>query len=209
LIPTQLFSPPRSGGDGPDAEAEAGQTIGTELHTTSVTFPRYTLPNVLAPYFAASGVKTGDKLSAALQASWIDNFCKVTLKHAASNGPARDSSLLYSSGGCVFEWRDEWWKGNETYAYFHSVSGNQQCAVPSCPPSNCSHTGAANVVFPGGWGDEEWFGVTGAKANGRQNSAPVVDMYTGKLNGGPDILEPRAAFAALWCLFSSNPVRNV
>jgi hypothetical protein len=65
-------------------------------------------------------------------------------------------------------------------------------------------TGVANVVFPGGWGDEEWFGVTGAGANHRKDSDPVVDPHTGKLHGGADIVEPRAAVAALCRLFGPH-----
>jgi hypothetical protein len=56
-------------------------------------------------------------------------------------------------------------------------------------------------VFPGGWGDEEWFGVTGAKVRGRMNCDPVINPNTGKLNGGPDILIPRAPVVALYELF--------
>jgi hypothetical protein len=64
-------------------------------------------------------------------------------------------------------------------------------------PAGCN-TGAANVAFPGAWGDEEWFGLVGAIAKNRANSDPVVNPATGKLNGGPDTLTPRAALVAMY-----------
>ena len=65
-----------------------------------------------------------------------------------------------------------------------------------CGKGDCQ-TGDANAVFPGGWDDEQWFGITDAKANGRKDDAPVISANTGKLNGGPDILRPRAAIVAV------------
>jgi hypothetical protein len=197
-----LGPPPGSGGDGPNAEALAKKTIAIEMAAGK---DPYTLPATLAADFAGSGLKAGSPLAAQAQADWLASFWAVHLKHIASNGAERDNLMLYSSGGYAFEWRDEWWKGNETYPYFHSVSGNQQCGTSwkDCPNA-CANTGAANVVFPGGWGDEEWFGLTGAKANGRADNAPVINTSTGTLNGGPDILQPRAAVAALCQLFRPN-----
>jgi hypothetical protein len=196
--------PPGSGGNGPDAEAALGQTIALELPAKAGS---YKLPKDLAQYFAGSGSKEGDSLVAADQADWIADFWNVTLRHKASNGPDRDPMLLYSSGGYVFEWRDEWWKGNEGHPCFHSISGNQDCGSrwQGCP-AGCNNTGAANVVFPGGWGDEEWFGVTGAKPQGRTlTPCEVINPSTGKLKGGPDILIPRAPVAALYELFNRAP----
>ena len=192
--------PPGAGGDGPDAEFAARRTIAMELPAKEGT---YKLPRALAPYFVNSGFREGDSLKAADQADWIADFWRVTLAHRASNGPNRDSDLLYSSGGYVFEWRDEWWKANP-HPCFHSITGTQNCggSMWHCPET-CNNTGAANVVFPGGWGDEEWFGVTGAKVRGRMNCDPVINPNTGELNGGPDILMPRAPVAALYELFNS------
>jgi hypothetical protein len=207
LTAQTMGPPPGSGGDGPLAEFNAQQTIAVELPQGNNP---YTLPTSLASFFTKSGIPSGGPLAAADQADWIADFWKVTLNHKASNGANRDTGLLYSSGGYVFEWRDEWWKGNDNLneqntRCFHSISGNQACgtAWAGCP-AGCADTGAANVVFPGGWGDEEWFGVTGAVVNGRQNCDPVVNQFTGQLNGGPDILLPRAAINALCQLFHSN-----
>jgi hypothetical protein len=154
------------------------------------------MPATLAPFFPSS--KTGAALPAAAQADWIAYFLDVSNAKKANNA-APPADLEFSSGGFMFEWRDEWWKANPVPS-FHSVTGTQSCT--SCSnssgpmPSGCN-TGAANVVFPGGWGDEEWFGAVGAVANGRKNTDPVVNSDTGMLNGGPDTLTPRAALVAL------------
>ena len=110
--------------------------------------------------------------------------------------------LLYSSGGYVFEWRDEWWKLNP-HPCFHSISGDQDCGRlwQGCP-ADCGNTGAANVVFPGGWGDEEWFGVTGAKARG----PGLLWRHKSKHRQAerrPQILIPRAPAVALYELFNA------
>jgi len=191
--------PPGAGGNGPNAEFNAKRTIAMELPARAGD---YKLPRALVPYFGESGFGEGDSLKAADQADWIADFWRVTLAHEASNGPNRDSDLLYSSGGYVFEWRDEWWKANP-HTCFHSITGTQNCGSGWHCPDACDNTGAANAVFPGGWGDEEWFGVTGAKVKGRTDCAPVINPNTGKLNGGPDILLPRAAVRALYDLFHS------
>jgi hypothetical protein len=211
LGPGMMGPPPGSGGDGPSAEYAARRTVASELPAQE---GRYQLSRELAQYFPNSGFNAGDPLMAADQADWIADFWNVTLRHKASNGPDRDSMLLYSSGGYVFEWRDEWWKSGSPC--FQNISGNQECTFPptqanptptpwpGCPAA-CYNTGAANVVFPGGWGDEEWFGVTGAKVKGRMNCDPVVNPATGQLKGGPDILIPRAPVVALYELFRREP----
>jgi hypothetical protein len=178
-------SPPGSGGDGPNAEFARKKTIATELSATPTNSgdPSYTMPMSLAQFFSASGIKQGDPLPAADQANWFFQFWTqgvVAVKQ-------------YVSGGFAFEWRDEWWKGN-SHPYFQTISGNDTCT--QCPCERGRDTGAANVVFPGGWGDEQWFGLAGAMvANKRDPMKPVNNQ--GMLNGGPDILKPRAAVVAL------------
>ena len=77
-----------------------------------------------------------------------------------------------SSGGYIFEWSDEWWK-------------SPQCGGPD------SHNGgsAQNGAFPGGWDDEEWFGLNSIAAN------PV--------SGSPDILTPRATYTYFQSIWAS------
>ncbi|VTZ49543.1 exported hypothetical protein [Methylocella tundrae] len=216
-----LGPPPGSGSDGPEAEHAAHSTVAQEL-PADPTLAKFTMPTKLVPFFPNSGVMAGDPLAAALQATWITKFWKQAVApHLASNGPDRDTKFLYASGGYVFEFRDEWWKGNETFPYFHSASGTISCQPgQGCGQAACANTGGANNVFPGGWGDEEWFGLTSAKVNpnrcpatnfncpggGGQNKYPVVNYNTGALNGGPDILKPRAAIAAICEVFSATGV---
>jgi hypothetical protein len=186
----KLTSPPGSGGDGPAAEYKRQNTIAVEMPPG--TGDRFNMPKRLAKYFEDSDFKEGDKLPAADQAKWIASFWKVTRRHLADNS-SPDSKHDYSSGGYLFEWRDEWWKANP-HPDFHSITGNTKCG-PGCPVG--CETGAANAVFPGGWGDEQWFGINGAKTKGRKTTDPVVNPNNGKLNGKPDVLLPRAAVVAV------------
>lgn len=185
-----LKSPPGSGGDGPVVEFRRKKTIAVEL--PPAVGDGFDMPQRLLQYFPGTGLKAGDNLPAALQARWIERFWGVHLRHTARNA-APASAMRYSSGGFVFEWRDEWWKGNP-HPTFHSISGNNNCP-PGCG-GECN-TGDANAAFPGGWADEQWFGVTSARTKGRTDEDPVVNENTGKLNGGADILMPRAAVVAI------------
>lgn len=79
--------------------------------------------------------------NAGVQAHYV-----VLLWHElAANAPV-------SSGGCVFEWADEWWKAG------------------SPPIHNAG--GWANAAFPDGWADEEWWGIHRIWPG--QNGAPDV-----------------------------------
>jgi hypothetical protein len=201
-LPSGAQPPPGGGGDGPAAEAQSGATIAEELPSGAYD----PMPATLAPFFPSS--KIGAALPAAAQADWIADFLSVSHAKKANNA-APPANLEFNSGGFMFEWRDEWWKANPVPS-FHSVTGNQTCTGCSSSgptPGNCD-TGAANVVFPGGWGDEEWFGAVGAVAKGRANSDPVVNSATGKLNGGPDTLTPRAALVVLCRAYLSPKTCN-
>jgi hypothetical protein len=73
-------------------------------------------------------------------------------------------------GGIVFEWTDEWSKGD----------GN-----PSV------HTGspATGDNFPGKWWDEKWFGICGVETTGRGHTGPFDPTVN-----QPDTLQVRAAY---------------
>lgn len=191
-----LVSPPGSGGDGPEKEFKRGKTIAVELPAKG---KKYRMPDHLVPFFKRNGVNASANLMAEDQAIWIQKFWNVTKRHKAKNG-SPDSEMDYSSGGYLFEWRDEWWKANP-HPEFHSITGNNRCG-PGCK-GGCD-TGAANAVFPGGWGDEQWFGVVGAQVAKGRDPKVVIDPTNGKLKGGPDILTPRAAVVAVCAMYNSG-----
>lgn len=85
------------------------------------------------------------------------------------------------SGGYVFAWSDEWWKDGAPAEH------------------NAGPATARNPAYPGGWGDEEWFGIHSVAVNGRPPADPVV-------NGVhiPDILTPRAAADTLRELWTAS-----
>lgn len=166
----------------PGSPLPAGQTNNTTpLATTSARGNQYAMTASLAGFF--SGVNTGTVLPAADQGDWVTSFWGVVTANKADNATISNLGLLnYTSGGYIFEWADEWWKnGNVT---------QKDAAIPT----------GANNVFPGGWDDEEFFGLMVGALNGRTctvSSCDVVDKATGKLNGKPDTLSPRAALVAL------------
>jgi hypothetical protein len=200
LSSSELGPPPGSGSKGEKAEFDARETVAIEMPANGAA-RTYEMPERLVKHFSLSDVKAGQKLKAALQADFIREFWKVTKEHLADNR-AHSSQRMFSSGGYLFEWRDEWWKGKNVDGrdgpmWFHSATGRQECPNANrCGQGTCQ-TGGANAVFPGGWDDEQWFGITDAEANGRKDDAPVVSPHTGQLNGGPDILRPRAAIVAV------------
>lgn len=82
-----------------------------------------------------------------------------------------------SAGGYVFEWSDEWWK-----------DGN---------PAAHDAASATNSAFPGGYGDEEWFGINSIAVNNR----PANDPWNPGQPNDPDLLGSRAVYdtlADLW-----------
>jgi hypothetical protein len=74
------------------------------------------------------------------------------------------------SGGYVFEWCDEWWKQG------HPVDQHKGSPAKAAP-------------FPGGWWDDEWFGICSAAVNGRPPKDPSP--------AHPDVLTQRAVYKAL------------
>lgn len=80
-------------------------------------------------------------------------------------------------GGFLFEWTDEWNK--------------------IAPPTVQNPSPSPNPNFPGGWWDEEWFGLHGIQVNGRDPVNPDP--------GHPDLLLPRAAVARMSSLWAQYP----
>jgi len=83
------------------------------------------------------------------------------------------------SGGFIFEWTDEWWKHDN--------------------PSLHDASTVVNAAYPGGYGDEEWFGV-----NAVSLITPTSDPAAYNTRGA-DILEPRAALATISTMFATEP----
>ncbi len=180
-----ITSPPGSAGPAP--------ALGTAPNTTSLakayvdsngTSHSYALPAALASFFpSASG-----NLPGAPSAWWLEQFWQMTVANRADNGAlASASSTKWTSGGYVFEWIDEWWK--------NGFPTQKDGAIPT----------GNNGVFPGGWDDEEHFGLMSGTLNGRTctavnlpSSCQVVNTSTGQLNGNPDTLTPKATLVAIY-----------
>jgi hypothetical protein len=81
------------------------------------------------------------------------------------------------SGGFIFEWTDEWWKAGF--------------------PTTQDASNAPNGAYPGGWGDEEWFGLN-AVSMIAEDADPAAF-----LTRGADVLRPRAAVATLTELYTA------
>jgi hypothetical protein len=82
-----------------------------------------------------------------------------------------------AAGGYVFEWTDEWWKNG----------------VPAAHDAGA----AANSAFPGGWDDEEWFGIISVAVNNR----PPDDPWNPGQPNDPDSPAKRSIYdtlATLW-----------
>jgi hypothetical protein len=88
-------------------------------------------------------------------------------------------TVLIFLGSSSHIFKDEWWKAGKMYEHNPSVAGN--------------------IAFPGGYWDEEWFGIMSIEPNGSVTTPP--------LERGPDILTPRAAYYRLGWLYGKLPVR--
>jgi hypothetical protein len=100
--------------------------------------------------------------NAQAQAAWIQgNLEQMQANYESVQG--------FCGGGFLFEWTDEWWKGG---------------GIPY------EHDGSpAKAAFPGGYWDEEWFGINAIEVN---NRSPQDPWNPGCPNPA-DILIPRAA----------------
>lgn len=100
------------------------------------------------------------------------NYIKA---HWTGHGDSIMNNIDVCSGGFIFEWTDEWYK-------------KDGAPVTKQDPSTSS-----NGAFPGGWWDEEGFGMNAIALNNRAAESPDP--------GRPDILQPRAVvtiMTALW-----------
>ncbi|MGC2494098.1 hypothetical protein [Candidatus Binatus sp.] len=113
------------------------------------------------------------------------------------------------SGGYVFEFQDEWWK--EAQHQPETWSSHDTTILTSMFPF-----GEPGAGFSSYW-DEEWFGLMSvATSAGRRPDSPVLltaEHGERSLNGGADVLTPRAGFYALQEAFkgetlSPEPIVN-
>ncbi len=82
----------------------------------------------------------------------------TSLWNDIENNSAVTKSTNISSGGYIFEWSDEWWK------------------APQCGGLGVHSGGSAqNSALPGGWDDEEWFGLNSIAAGSPNVLTPNVD----------------------------------
>ncbi len=101
------------------------------------------------------------------------------------------------SGGYVFEFQDEWWK--EAQRRPDTWSSHDTTVLESKFPFGEPGKGG----FSSYW-DEEWFGLMSvAPSSGRRPADPVLKVNNGErsLNGGADMLTPRAGYYALQKVF--------
>lgn len=108
------------------------------------------------------------------------NNAAETAQYIEAHWQGYDDSIMNNTdvcqGGFVFEWIDEWYKIEPNYQHDPSTSEND--------------------AFPGGWWDEEWFGICGVAVDGRDVENPDP--------GKPDILSTRASFDTLKKIWNSE-----
>jgi len=129
-------------------------------------------------------------------------------KNMQDNGAARGTGSAVCCGGAYFEWTDEWWKADP-------IACNALNAAPACysgvwnPGPNMN--GVAN--FPGGYWDEEGFGLNSIAAVSPSTRVPVVSggcvgPWNPQTNSpyAPDTLTARAHANTLFELFGAKVV---
>lgn len=125
----------------------------------------------------------------------------ATTGNGGSANPNAGCWAPVCAGSAYFEWTDEWWKLDSAYP-------NVKC------PATVQNPGLSpNGAFPGGWGDEECFGLNGIRPAGpdpANRSVPEGGGCPGPWNFEsnmpypPDILLPRESLATLSRLWKSS-----
>ncbi len=88
----------------------------------------------------------------------------TTTSNGGSANPNSANWAPVGAGSCYFEWSDEWWKLDAAYP-------SEPCAATVQNPGT-----ATNAAFPGGWDDEECFGlfqITPSSAQGNPYNRTV------------------------------------
>jgi len=120
------------------------------------------------PYPTGTPVELPDQ--AAKQGSYVEAHLGDMMAHDVYLAQPGSDKGRVCAGGYVFEWCDEWWK-------------------QGAPVTEHKGTTQPNPPFPGGWWDEEWFGINAVAVDGRPADRPDPNK--------PDRLTQRAVAKCL------------